>query len=150
MHSQPGLPRRGGGRRLGPEWPQPPDQAQIPGARAEAVRQYLDGVRRRAQCATSWRQASKDYARLINRDGVVPVKARFTAADLAFLATAREELLRFADLAMQLAELHQPLDAAAISGEPAPQFPRCRSCMWRWPCPTFRILDAVLTAGQET
>jgi hypothetical protein len=149
MHSQPGLPRRGGGRRLGPEWRQPPDQAQSPGTRAEAVRQCLEAVRQRAQCATSWLQTSKDYARLINRDGVVPVKARFTADDLAFLATAREELLRFADLGMQLAELHQALDAAAISSEPGPQFPRCRSCMWRWPCPTFRILDAVLTAGKE-
>jgi hypothetical protein len=149
MHSQPGQPRRGGGRRISAEWPEPSQSALIPEGRADALRQYLETVRQRAEGATSWLKASRDYAQLINRDGVVPVKAKFSAADLAFLAQAREELLRFAELGLRLAELHQPLEASAITTDPAGQFQRCRSCMWRWPCPTFRILDEVLAAGLE-
>ena len=38
---------------------------------------------------------------------------------------------------------------ATITSDPAGQFQRCRSCMWRWPCPTFRILDEVLAPGLE-
>jgi len=149
MHSQPGQPRRGGGRRIGAEWPEPSQPALIPEGRADALRQYLEAVRQRAAGATSWLKASSDYAQLINRDGVVPVKAKFTAEDLTFLAKAREELLQFAELGLRLAELHQPLEASAITSDPAGQFQRCRSCMWRWPCPTFRILDEVLAAGLE-
>ena len=149
MHSQPGQPRRGGGRRVSAEWPEPSQPALVPEGRADALRQYLEAVRQRAEGATSWLKASSDYAQLINRDGVVPVKARFSADDLTFLAQAREELLRFAELGLRLAELHQPLEASAITSDPAGQFQRCRSCMWRWPCPTFRILDEVLAAGLE-
>jgi len=106
-------------------------------------------VQVRARGATSWRKSSRHFAQLINRDGVVPVTARFSAADVAFLASAREEVLVFAELGLRLAELHQPLEASAITSDPAGQFQRCRSCMWRWPCPTFRILDEVLAAGLE-
>jgi hypothetical protein len=113
------------------------------------LRQYLEAVRRRAQGATSWLASSSHFARLLNRDGVVPVTARFTADDLEFLAKAREELLGFAELGLRLAELHQPLEASAITSDPASQFRRCRSCMWRWPCPTFRILDEVLADGPQ-
>ena len=149
MHSQPGQPRRGGGRRVSAEWPGPTQPALIPEGRAEALRQYLEAVRLRAESATSWLESSSHYAQLINRDGVVPVRAKFSAEDLAFLAQAREELLRFAELGLRLAELHQPLEASAITSDPAGQFQRCRSCMWRWPCPTYRILDEVLAGGQE-
>jgi len=120
-----------------------------PEGRAEALRQYLEVVRLRAEGATSWLKSSSHYAQLINRDGVVPVTAKFRAEDLTFLAKAREELLRFAELGLRLAELHQPLEASAITSDPAGQFQRCRSCMWRWPCPTFRILDEVLAPGLE-
>jgi hypothetical protein len=144
MHSQPGQPRRGGGRRVAAEWPEPAHQAQVPDERAELLRQYLEAVWLRAEGATSWLESSSHFAQLLNRDGVVPVTARFTADDLAFLALAREELLGFAQLGLRLAELHQPLEASAISSDPASQFQRCRSCMWRWPCPTFRILDELL------
>jgi len=106
-------------------------------------------VRLRAQGAASWLKSSSHYAPLINRDGVIPVTARFSAEDLAFLAQAREELLRFAELGLRLADLHQPLEASAITSDPAGQFQRCRSCMWRWPCPTYRILDEVLVGGDE-
>jgi hypothetical protein len=147
MHSQPGQPRRGGGRRVGADGvgtPGPTPQAPVPDERAETLRQHLEGLRLRAQAAASWLDSSAQYAQLLNRDGVVPVTARFTADDLAFLANAREELLRFTELGLRLAELHQPQEVSAITSDPAGQFHRCGSCMWRWPCPTFRILDEVL------
>ena len=159
MHSQPGQHRRGGGRRVDAAGAGTPDapfaadasgpatQAPAPDGRAETLRQYLDGLRLRAQGAASWLSSSSQYAQLLNRDGFVPVTARFTAEDLAFLANAREELLRFTELGLRLAELHQPQEASAIASEPAGQFHRCGSCMWRWPCPTFRILDEVLSSG---
>jgi hypothetical protein len=143
MHSQPDQPRRGGGRRIGGAWPEPP-QPEADDGRAQALRQYLGSVRQRAQGAASWLETSGNYARLINRDGVVPVTARFRAEDLTFLARAREELLGFAELGLRLADLHQPLEDGAAASDPAGQIQRCRSCMWRWPCPTFRILDEVL------
>jgi len=148
MHSQPGQPRRGGGRRVGADGagtPGPAPQAPVPDERAEALRQHLEGLRQRAQAAASWLGSSAQYAQLLNRDGFVPVTARFTADDLAFLANAREELLRFTELGLRLAELHQPQEVSAITSDPAAQFHRCGSCMWRWPCPTFRILDEVLS-----
>jgi hypothetical protein len=147
MHSQPGQPRRGGGRRVAAGWPEPAHRAPVPDERTELLRQYLEAVRLRAQGAASWLESSGHFAQLLNRDGVVPVTARFAADDLAFLAMAREELLGFAELGLRLAELHQPLEASAIASDPASQFQRCRSCMWRWPCPTFRILDEVLADG---
>ena len=150
MHSQPGQPRRGGGRRVGADGagtPGPAPQAPGPDERAETLRQHLEGLRLRAQAAASWLGSSAQYAQLLNRDGVVPVTARFTADDLAFLANAREELLRFTELGLRLAELHQPQEVSAITSDPAGQFHRCGSCMWRWPCPTFRILDEVLSGG---
>ncbi len=148
MHSQPGQPRHGGGRRIAAEWPEEAQPAPIDDGRAERLRQYLEAVRQRAAGAASWLTTSEHYARLINRDGVVPVRARFSAADLAFLANAREELLRFADLGLRLSDLHQPLEDGAMDDDPGrDQIPRCRSCMWRWPCPTFLILVEVLPDG---
>jgi hypothetical protein len=149
MHSQPGQPRRGGGRRIGAAWPEPSHPEPDLGGRAGALRQYLESVRLRAQGAASWLETSSHYAQLINRDGVVPVTARFSADDLAFLARAREELLGFAELGVRLADLHQPLEADAIATDPPEQIQRCRSCMWRWPCPTFRILAELLDDAPE-
>jgi len=149
MHSQPGPPRRGGGRRVAAGWPEEPAPEPFRDGRSDGLREYLGAVRRRAAGAASWLATSRHYAKLINRDGVIPVRAKFSVEDLAFLANAREELLRFADLGIRLAELHQPLDASAITSDPAGQFQRCRSCMWRWPCPTFRILDEVLAEGTD-
>ena len=149
MHSQPGQPRRGGGRRIAAAWPEPSYPEPDLDGRAYALRQYLESVRLRAQSAASWLETSSHYAQLINRDGVVPVTARFSAEDLAFLARAREELLGFAELGLRLADLHQPLEADAIACEPPGQVERCRSCMWRWPCPTFRILDELLTGDRQ-
>jgi hypothetical protein len=72
------------------------------------------------------------------------VTARFSADDLAFLAEAREEMLGFAELGLRLLELHQPLDAGGIASDASAPALRCRSCMWRWPCPTFRTIAEVL------
>jgi hypothetical protein len=149
MHSQPGQPRRGGGRRVAADWPEPSPPEPGLERRADLLRQYLEFVRLRAESAASWLETSRHYARLINRDGVVPVTARFSAEDLAFLARAREELLGFAELGLRLADLHQPLEADAMAGDPPGHIERCRSCMWRWPCPTFRILDELLALWPE-
>ena len=108
------------------------------------LREHLEAVRLHAQHASSWLETSSHFARLVNRDGVVPVTVRFSPHDLAFLAEAREEMLGFAELGLRLIELHQPLDAGEAASDPAAAALRCRSCMWRWPCPTFRTLAEVL------
>jgi hypothetical protein len=103
----------------------------------------MAGLRARAGAASSWLQSTRHYTKLINRDGVVPVTARMTAGDLAFLAEAREQMFQFTDLTMRLIDLHQPLDAGGITSDPSSPIQRCRSCMWRWPCPTFSIVAEV-------
>jgi hypothetical protein len=115
---------------------------------AGQLREHLETVRLHAQRASSWLETSSHYARLVNRDGVVPVTARFTAHDLAFLAEARAQMLGFAELGLRLIELHQPLDTGGVTSDPSTPILRCRSCMWRWPCPTFRTLAEVLDGIQ--
>jgi hypothetical protein len=109
------------------------------------IRKHLDAVRVSAASASSWLETSVHYARLLNRDGVVPVNARFTREDIEFLGRAREQVLGFAELGLRLVELHAPLDAGGISTDPSSPILRCRSCMWRWPCPTFRMLADALS-----
>lgn len=104
----------------------------------------MEALRLRAADASSWLESSGHYAQLINHSGVVPVTARLRPGDLAFLAEAREQMLRFADLTVRLIDLHQPLDAGGITSDPSSPILRCRSCMWRWPCPTFSILTEIL------
>ena len=108
------------------------------------IRGDMQGLRSRAQAASSWLESSRHYSRLINREGVVPLNARMTPGDLAFLAEAREQILQFTELAGRLIDLHQPLDAGGITTDPSSPIRRCRSCMWRWPCPTFSILAEVV------
>jgi hypothetical protein len=108
------------------------------------LRKQLDALRVRAGNASSWLDKSGHYAQLVNRDGIVPITARFTLDDIEFLGRAREEVLSFADLGLRLLELHAPLDAGGISTDPSSPILRCRSCMWRWPCPTFRMLSDAL------
>jgi hypothetical protein len=108
------------------------------------IRDDLEGLRLRASVAASWLETSGHYAQLVNRDGVVPVTARLSREDLMFLGEARGQLLRFAGLALRLIELHQPGDAGGLSTHPSSPILRCRSCMWRWPCPTFSIVTEVL------
>jgi hypothetical protein len=98
----------------------------------------------RATAASSWLRSSRHYSRLVNRDGIVPLTARMTVGDLAFLAEAREQVLQFTELTVRLIDLHQPLDAGGITTDPSSPIRRCRSCMWRWPCPTYSILAEVV------
>jgi hypothetical protein len=53
----------------------------------------------------------------------------------------REDTIAFAELGLRLLELHQPRDADGISSDPDSPIRRCRACMWRWPCPTFRAIE---------
>jgi hypothetical protein len=139
------------GARPGAPGPAYPDQT--PGAVSWApdvdhqrarIRADMEGLRSRAELASSWLESSRHYSRLINREGVVPVNARMTPGDLAFLAEAREQIMQFTELADRLIDLHQPLDAGGITTDPSSPIRRCRSCMWRWPCPTFSILAEVV------
>ncbi|MGN9837648.1 hypothetical protein ACTMTI_05960 [Nonomuraea sp. H19] len=89
----------------------------------------------------------------------MPIRTRLATEDLDFLAGARTDLLRFAELGLRLLDLHQPRDAGGITSDTAHPILRCRSCMWRWPCPTFRAMsesfgtrpeaDRIATAGPE-
>jgi hypothetical protein len=122
-----------------------------PDSRIASIRHHLDELRQRAAGAESWLETSGHYTRLLNATGVVPVTARFDVRDLAFLGRAREDLLNFADLGLRLADLHRPLDAGGTTSDPANPALRCRSCMWRWPCPTFRLMTEILIdRGAET
>jgi hypothetical protein len=116
-----------------------------PDSRIAGLREYLAQVRLRAAGAASWLETSEHYAHLLNSAGVVPVTARFDARDLAFLGWARADLLGFAELGVRLADLHRPLDAGGTTSDPANPARRCRSCMWRWPCPTLRLMTEILT-----
>jgi len=129
-----------------PEPPRPAAPAWAPDQdrQRDQIREEMGGLSDRALAASSWLQSSRHYGQLVNRDGVVPVTARMSASDLTFLAEAREQMLRFSELTVRLIDLHQPLDAGGISTDPASPVRRCRSCMWRWPCPTFSILAEVV------
>jgi len=129
-----------------PEPPRPAAPAWAPDQdrQRDQIREEMGALSDRALAASSWLQSSRHYSQLVNRDGVVPVTARMSASDLTFLAEAREQMLRFSELTVRLIDLHQPLDAGGISTDPASPVRRCRSCMWRWPCPTFSILAEVV------
>lgn len=94
----------------------------------------------RTEKATSWHDAANSLRGLVNREGYVPIRTRLASEDLDFLEGAREELLGFAALGVRLLDLHQPRDAGGITSDAARPILRCRSCMWRWPCPTFRAM----------
>ena len=130
----------------GPSYPDPGPVTWMPDVDQQRarIRADMQGLRSRAAAASSWLESSLHYSRLINREGVVPLNARMTPGDLAFLAEAREQVLQFAELAGRLIDLHQPLDAGGITTDPSSPIRRCRSCMWRWPCPTFSILAEVV------
>lgn len=116
---------------------------QRPGAdpQRNRLRERLETIRGRSQKASSWRSSTQYLGRLINRDGYVPIRTRLSQDDIDFLSGAREEVIAFAELALRLLELHQPKDAGGISSDPENPIRRCRACMWRWPCPTYRAID---------
>ncbi len=110
----------------------------------DRLRERLEILRSRAEKSTSWRTATQYFGRLVNREGYVPIRTRLSQEDITFLASAREDMVSFADLGLRLLELHQPRDAGGISSDPESPMRRCRACMWRWPCPTFRAIDETL------
>jgi hypothetical protein len=109
--------------------------------RRSRLQERLESIRVRSEKSTSWRSTAQYLGRLINRKGFVPVRTRITQEDLTFLSNAREDMIAFAELGLRLLELHQPRDAGGISSDPRNPMRRCRACMWRWPCPTFRAID---------
>lgn len=116
--------------------------SQIQAARAR-LRERLDAVRHRAERATAWKSVTYYVGRLANKNGYTPVTARLSPDDLAFLTHARDDVLTFAHLGLRLLELHEPRDAGAVSSTQRLVL-RCRTCMWRWPCPTYKALREAL------
>src|SRR5690606_14347287 len=108
-------------------------------------RERLEGIRARSAKSSSWRSSTQYLSRLMNRDGFIPVKARLTREDFVFLAGAREEVIMFAELGVRLLDLHRPQESGGITSDPASPLRRCRACMSRWPCPTFRPIDETLS-----
>jgi hypothetical protein len=108
------------------------------------LRERLEAIRTRSVKSTSWRESTQYLSRLVNRTGFVPIKARLSREDLAFMAGARDEVIAFADLGLRLLDLHRPQDAGGISSDPGHPIRRCRACMGRWPCPTLQILTESL------
>jgi hypothetical protein len=108
------------------------------------LRERLDAIRARSAKSTSWRTSTQYLSRLVNRDGFVPIRTRLTREDLAFLTGAREEVIALAELGTRVLDLHRPQEAGGITSDPDSPIRRCRACMWRWPCPTFRAIDESL------
>ncbi|GII95821.1 hypothetical protein [Sinosporangium siamense] len=105
-----------------------------------AMREWLESVVIRTEKSTSWHNEAERLQPLVNREGYVPVHTRLSVEDLEFLKDAREDLLGFAEFGLRMLDLHQPRDAGGITSDSAHPIQRCRSCMWRWPCPTFRAM----------
>lgn len=108
----------------------------------------FEEIRYRVQKASAWRSATHYMAQLVNRDGYIPVSARLSRDDLAFLAHAREDVLAFVTLGQRLLELHQSRDVPGVTSDPTRPMLRCRTCAQRWPCPTYRTIDEII-AGYE-
>lgn len=124
------------------------DHSNVDAARRR-LRERLHFVGRRAERATAWRSVTYYVGKLVNRDGYAPVTARLSREDLAFLTHARDDVLMFTRLGLRLLELHEPRDAGALTSSEHPVL-RCRTCMGRWPCPTFKaIRDALPDPGEQ-
>jgi hypothetical protein len=108
------------------------------------LRERLEAIRARSEKSNSWRSSTQYLSRLINKSGFVPIRTRLSREDLTFLAGARDEMITFAELGIRLLDLHRPQDAGGITSDPDSPIRRCRACMWRWPCPTFRAIDEAI------
>ncbi|ROO90663.1 hypothetical protein EDD29_8398 [Actinocorallia herbida] len=108
------------------------------------MRERLEAMRARAEKSTSWRIPVAYLLRLVNHKGEVPIGTRLTREDLIFLAEAREEVELLAEAALRILELHHPKPSGGLSSDPENPLRRCRACMTRWPCPTFRALTTSL------
>ncbi|MGI5268273.1 hypothetical protein ACQEUU_03895 [Nonomuraea sp. CA-218870] len=116
----------------------------------QRVREQLEAILLRSEKATSWHDEAARLRGLVNHEGYVPVQTRLAVEDLDFLTGARDELLMFSELGLRLLDLHQPRDAGGITSDAAHPILRCRSCMWRWPCPTFRAMSESFGSTPET
>ncbi|MFC5748844.1 hypothetical protein [Actinomadura rugatobispora] len=112
--------------------------------REARLRERLAAIRARSEKSSSWRSSTRYLSRLVNRSGFVPIRTRLSREDLAFLTGARDEVIAFAELGLRLLELHRPQDAGGITSDPDHPILRCRACMGRWPCATFRVVDETL------
>jgi hypothetical protein len=108
------------------------------------VRERIEAIRTRSEKSSSWRSMTQYISRLVNREGFVPVKARLAREDIVFLASARDDVIGMCEMALRVIELHQPRDAGGITSDTGHPLCRCRACMWRWPCPTFRAIQDAL------
>ncbi|GAB3656380.1 hypothetical protein GCM10027589_15990 [Actinocorallia lasiicapitis] len=115
-----------------------------PDRQRSRLRDRLEAIRARSEKSTSWRGTTSYLLKLVNNEGQVPVKTKLTREDLLFLASARDELVGFADLGLRILELHQPRDGGGVTSDPSTPLRRCRSCMGRWPCPSYRALSETL------
>ena len=114
--------------------------------RGARLRSYLDEVRRRAYQASAWLDARDRQAQQAGSAGLSPA-ADAGGGERELLRLARDDLAGFADLGLRLLELHQPMDLGAGTGDPSSSVPRCLTCMWRWPCPTFLTLAEIMENG---
>ncbi|WP_433465654.1 hypothetical protein ACQPZP_00810 [Spirillospora sp. CA-142024] len=108
------------------------------------LRERLETIRTRSAKSSSWRTSTQVLSRLVNKNGFVPIRTRLSREDLAFLAGAREEVIAFADLGLRLIDLHRPQESGGITSDPDRPIRRCRACMSRWPCPTYRAISDAL------
>lgn len=116
----------------------------------EGLRDRLESILLRTEKANSWHDEAARLRGLLNHEGYVPIRTRLVREDLEFLAGARADLLRFSELGLRLLDLHQPRDAGGITSDAAHPILRCRSCMWRWPCPTFRAMVESFGSQRDT
>lgn len=105
----------------------------------------FEEIRCRVQKAGTWRSATYYMGRLLNRDGYVPISTRLSRDDLMFLAHARDDVLAFVNLGQRLIELHQPREVPGVTSDPSRPMRRCRTCTLRWPCPTYRAIDEIIS-----
>lgn len=105
----------------------------------------FEEIRCRVQKAGTWRSATYYMGRLLNRDGYVPISTRLSRDDLMFLAHARDDVLAFVNLGQRLIELHQPREVPGVTSDPSRPMRRCRTCTLRWPCPTYRAIDEIVS-----
>ncbi|GAA1617942.1 hypothetical protein GCM10009733_012830 [Nonomuraea maheshkhaliensis] len=115
----------------------------------QGLRERLEAILINTEKATPWHDEADRLRGLVNHEGYVPISTRLGIEDLDFLGGARTELLRFSELGLRLLDLHQPRDAGGITSDTAHPILRCRSCMWRWPCPTFRAMSESFGATRD-
>lgn len=103
----------------------------------ERLKLCIESIRDRSAQAVPWGPETVGIPPRAAQNALVQISS------VAFYANAREEVAAFAEVCLNLLELHRPREAGALDGAGATVH-RCRSCMLRWPCPTFRGLSRLL------